>query len=147
MKCKSVNRNLNNTDNINNIRKSNIKESKIKLSPAQTIEQARKQYTICNEQIDKQDIIEANKEIIAKVQEFNKLDELYNTLVAKQNSIKLIVMNYMQFYTYLKMDDHILVSWKKSTRKTFDLSKFKLELPDLYETYLKEISTRNFKLH
>ncbi|MDD9334537.1 MAG: hypothetical protein PV347_00560 [Rickettsiaceae bacterium] len=120
------------------------------LSPSavpQTIEQARKVYAISSDNIASQNIIEANESIAEKVAELNKLEELQQTLLATENTLKLEVMNYMQLHTYLKKGDHILVSWKSTTRKTFEIPKFKEDFPDLYTTYVKEISTRNFRLY
>lgn len=120
------------------------------LSPSavpQTIKQARKVYAISSDNIASQNIIEASESIAEKVAELNKLEELQQTLLATENTWKLEVMNYMQLHTYLKKGDHILVSWKSTTRKTFEIPKFKEDFPDLYTTYVKEISTRNFRLY
>jgi predicted phage-related endonuclease len=113
----------------------------------QTIEQARKFYAVSSDNIAKQNIIEANELIAEKVAELHKLEELHQKLLCTENNLKLEVMNYMQLHTHLKKGDYILASWKSSTRKTFEIPKFKDEFPDLYAIYIKEISTRTFRLY
>ncbi|MCC8372046.1 MAG: hypothetical protein LN568_04840 [Rickettsia endosymbiont of Pseudomimeciton antennatum] len=80
----------------------------------QTVEQARKHYAISSNNIDSRNIIEANESIAEKVKELHQLEEMQQHLLCKEDSIKLEVMNYMQFHIYLKMGDHILVSWKNA---------------------------------
>ncbi|WP_341756503.1 MULTISPECIES: hypothetical protein [unclassified Candidatus Tisiphia] len=115
----------------------------------QTIEQARKHYAISsnNDNIASQNIIEANDLIAEKVKELNQLEEIHQQLLCKEDSLKLEVMNYMQFHIYLKMGDHMLVSWKNCTRKTFDIPKFKSDYPEIYSEYVKETSPRLFRLY
>ncbi|WP_341758439.1 hypothetical protein [Candidatus Tisiphia endosymbiont of Ditula angustiorana] len=113
----------------------------------QTVEQARKHYAISSNNVDSQNIIEANDAIAEKVKELNQLEEIHQQLLCKEDSLKLEVMNYMQFHVYLKKGDHILVSWKHATRKTFDLPKFKGDYPEIYGEYVKEISPRLFRLY
>ncbi|WP_425362772.1 hypothetical protein [Candidatus Tisiphia endosymbiont of Hybos culiciformis] len=115
----------------------------------QTVEQARKHYAISsnNDSVASQNIIEANESIAEKVKELNQLEEIHQKLICKEDSLKLEVMNYMQFHIYLKMGDHMLVSWKNCTRRTFDLPKFKVDYPEIYSEYVKEISPRLFKLY
>ncbi|WP_375318955.1 hypothetical protein [Candidatus Tisiphia endosymbiont of Oplodontha viridula] len=115
----------------------------------QTIEQARKHYAISsnNDTVASQNIIEANDVIAEKVKELNQLEEMHQQLLCKEDSLKLEVMNYMQFHIYLKMGDHMLVSWKNCPRRTFDLPKFKGDYPEIYSEYVKEISPRLFRLY
>ncbi|WP_341761116.1 hypothetical protein [Candidatus Tisiphia endosymbiont of Thecophora atra] len=117
----------------------------------QTVEQARKHYAkhyaISSNNVDSENIIEANDAIAEKVKELNQLEEIHQQLLCKEDSLKLEVMNYMQFHIYLKKGDHILVSWKHATRKTFDLPKFKGDCPEIYSEYVKEISPRLFRLY
>ncbi|UCM85905.1 MAG: hypothetical protein LF885_01185 [Rickettsia endosymbiont of Culicoides impunctatus] len=113
----------------------------------QTVEQARKHYAISSNNIDSRNIIEANESIAEKVKELHQLEEMQQHLLCKEDSIKLEVMNYMQFHIYLKMGDNVLVSWKNCTRRTFDLPKFKGDYPELYSEYVKEISPRLFRLY
>jgi hypothetical protein len=82
-----------------------------------------------------------------KVKELNQLEEIHQQLLCKEDSLKLEVMNYMQCHIYLKKGDHILVSWKDTTRKTFDLPKFKGDYPEIYSEYVKEISPSLFRLY
>ncbi|MCC8372052.1 MAG: hypothetical protein LN568_04880 [Rickettsia endosymbiont of Pseudomimeciton antennatum] len=113
----------------------------------QTVEQARKHYTISSNNIDSRNIIEANESIAEKVKELHQLEEMQQHLLCKEDSLKLEVMNYMQFHIYLKMGDNVLVSWKNCTRRTFDIPKFKGDYPELYSEYVKEISPRLFRLY
>ncbi|MDR0330001.1 MAG: hypothetical protein LBH99_05045 [Rickettsia sp.] len=115
----------------------------------QTVEQARKHYAIFsnNDNVASQNIIEANDSIAKKVEELHKLEERHQQLLCTEDSLKLEVMNYMQFHIYLKMGDHMLVSWKNCSRRTFDLPKFKGDYPELYNEYVKEISPRLFRLY
>ncbi|WP_375333959.1 hypothetical protein [Candidatus Tisiphia endosymbiont of Xenochironomus xenolabis] len=114
----------------------------------QTVEQARKHYAISSSNnIDSRNIIEANESIAEKVKELHQLEEMQQHLLCKEDSIKLEVMNYMQFHIYLKMGDNVLVSWKNCTRRTFDLAKFKGDYPEIYSEYVKEISPRLFRLY
>lgn len=115
----------------------------------QTVEQARKHYAIFSdhENVASQNIIEANESIAEKVNELHKLEKIHQQLLCTEDSLKLEVMNYMQFHIYLKMGDHVLVSWKNCTRKTFDLPRFKGDYPELYSEYVKEISPRLFRLY
>ncbi|WP_375332611.1 MULTISPECIES: hypothetical protein [unclassified Candidatus Tisiphia] len=113
----------------------------------QTAQQARKHYAISSNNVDSQNIIEANDAIAEKVKELNQLEEIQQQLLCKEDSLKLEVMNYMQFHIYLKKGDNILVSWKQATRKTFDLPKFKGDYPEMYSEYVKEVSPRLFRLY
>ncbi|WP_341749378.1 hypothetical protein [Candidatus Tisiphia endosymbiont of Sialis lutaria] len=113
----------------------------------QTVEQARKHYAISSDNVASQNIIEANEVIAEKVEELHRLDTIHQQLLCTEESIKLEVMNYMQFHIYLKMGDNVLVSWKNYTSRTFDLAKFKGDYPELYSEYVKEISPRLFKLY
>ncbi|MFU7502938.1 MAG: hypothetical protein ACE1S7_05980 [Candidatus Tisiphia sp.] len=113
----------------------------------QTVEQARKHYAISSNNVDSQNIIEANDAIAEKVKELNQLEEIHQQLLCKEDSLKLEVMNYMQFHIYLKKGENILVSWKQATRKTFDLPKFKGDYPEMYSEYVKEVSPRLFRLY
>ncbi|WP_425363426.1 hypothetical protein [Candidatus Tisiphia endosymbiont of Hybos culiciformis] len=115
----------------------------------QTVEQARKHYAISSndDSVARQNIIEANESIAEKVKELHELEEIHQKLICKEDSLKLEVMNYMQFHIYLKMGDNVLVSWKNCTRRTFDLPKFKVDYPEIYSEYVKEISPRLFKLY
>ena len=107
-----------------------------------TMSEAKKLYQNCSATT-----IEANEQIISIVDELNKLEELKKQLQEKENNLKLDIMNYMQMHHYLKAGDTYLVSWKSVNRKTFDLFKFKDELPDLYTSYLRESTARAFRLH
>ena len=126
----------------------------------QTVEQARKLYASSSDKVvghnannstdittATHNIIEANELIEGQVKELHKLAELHQQLLAAENSLKLSVMNYMQLHTYLKMGDYFLASWKSSTRKMFDIPQFKIDFPDLYDCYAKEISLRTFRLY
>ena len=126
----------------------------------QTVEKARKLYVTSSDKVvghnahnstdittATHNIIEANELIEGQVKELHKLAELRQQLLAAENSLKLSVMNYMQLHTYLKMGDHFLASWKSSTRKMFDIPQFKIDFPDLYDCYAKEISLRTFRLY
>ena len=90
--------------------------------------------------------IEATPEIAKTIDELNQLEKLKKILLAKEDNMKLIIKNYMQFHTYLTLDNITIASWKQSTRKSFDLTKFKNEFPDLHASYLQEISVRTFRL-
>lgn len=111
----------------------------------QTAQQARKHYAISSNNVDSQNIIEANDAIAEKVKELNQLEEIHQQLLCKEDSLKLEVMK--QFHIYLKKGDNILVSWKQATRKTFDLPKFKGDYPEMYSEYVKEVSPRLFRLY
>ena len=90
--------------------------------------------------------IEATPEIAKTIDELNQLEKLKKILLAKEDNMKLIIKNYMEFHTYLTLDNITIASWKKSTRKSFDLTKFKDEFPDLHTSYLQDISVRTFRL-
>ena len=90
--------------------------------------------------------IEASREIAKTIDELNQLEKLKKILLAKEDHLKLIIKNYMEFHTYLTLDNLTIASWKKSTRKSFDLAKFKNEFPDLHASYLQDISVRTFRL-
>jgi hypothetical protein len=131
----------------NTIQQASLAPEVIPQTMPQTVEQARKHYAISSNNIDSRNIIEANESIAEKVKELHQLEEMQQHLLCKEDSIKLEVMNYMQFHIYLKMGDNVLVSWKNCTRRTFDIPKFKGDYPELYSEYVKEISPRLFRLY
>ena len=120
------------------------------LSLPQTVEAAKKLYNETEPDADAVDqhtnTIEATKEIAKTVEDLNRLEKLRKQLLATEDRLKLEVMNYMQMHTYLSFDSFTIASWKRYTRKSFEQTKFKDDFPDLYSSYLHDITIRSFKL-
>ena len=104
-----------------------------------------KQKTLMPGAIDNS-TIEATKEIATIVEDLNKLEELKKQLLEKEDSLKVTVMNYMQLHSKLRFNNRYIASWKSHSRSSFDLPAFKNEFPDMYELFLKESTSRVFKL-
>jgi len=90
--------------------------------------------------------IEATKDIVTVVEDLNKLEELKKQLLEKEDSLKVTVMNYMQLHSKLTFNNKCLISWKRHSRSSFDLTSFKTEYPLMYELFQKESSNRVFRL-
>ncbi len=73
----------------------------------------------------------------------NELDELINRLEkekrAIEEKIKMLMQDSETAYT-----DYYVISWKQYDQERLDSKKLRLENPDIYESYLKRVSTRRF---
>jgi hypothetical protein len=90
--------------------------------------------------------IEATAEIFEVVNELRRLEELKKRLLELEETHKQKIMHFMGQHQQLKYGYFTLASWKAQTRRSFDSSSFKTEFADLYDSYLKEINVRVFRL-
>ena len=111
---------------------------------AKNIYEAKKLYKRSNEETI---CVEASAEIVNVVNELKRMEVLKKNLQNLEDSYKMKVKNFMQLNQQLKSDDFIIATWKNHMRKSFDASSFKSEFPDLYQSYLKDINIRVFKIY
>jgi len=90
--------------------------------------------------------IEATAEIIDVVNELRHLEELKKRLLELEETHKQKIISFMGLHQQLKSGYFTLASWKTQTRRSFDSTAFKNEFVDLYDSYLKEINVRVFRL-
>ena len=108
------------------------------------IEDAQKMYSKVSNQEEE---IEINKEIELSVKELQKITVEKKELKEKEETIKLDIMKYMKDKEFLVKDDRKLVSWKTQDRNLFDITKFKVEHPAIYKSYLNKNTMRVFKVY
>jgi predicted phage-related endonuclease len=108
---------------------------------AETLDQAKQLYPDSSDQT-----IEATPEIATLVSDLKRLEDLKKQLVAKEEAIKLKVMNYMREHSRLKFEDYTLITWKSQSRQIFDQHNFKIEFPDLHESFMKDTTCRVFSI-
>jgi len=80
------------------------------------------------------------------VEEIKKIHFLQERLHKKENDLKLAVMMEMQDAQALLDDDIPLVTWKTQTSKRIDSARLKKENPVIFSEFLKESSSRVFRI-
>lgn len=73
----------------------------------------------------------------------NDLDELINKLEKEKRAIEEKIKMTMEDAETAYTDNYV-ISWKQYDQERFDSKKLRVENPDLYESYLKRVSTRRF---
>jgi len=97
---------------------------------------------------DNAQTLTSTPELVAAVQEYHNLSATIMQLSAAQEKIKLQLAEALAENAYL-MDpagEKKLVTYKASSRKSFDLSTFKTENPELYEKYQQQTYTRPLRI-
>lgn len=94
------------------------------------------------------DTIDADGSIIDKVAELKAIQEKIKQLQLQEEPLKAEIQDFIGENEILLdvTTEKPLVTWKSSERRTFDTDKFKSEHKDLYNEYLKLITSRRFSV-
>lgn len=89
-----------------------------------------------------------NAEMIKKVEELNKLEELIEEAKAEAEAIKDVIKGEMlaNDTEEMDLDGKYIVRWTSVTSNKFDSATFKKTLPEIYKAYLKQSISRRFSI-
>lgn len=89
-----------------------------------------------------------NVEMIKKIEELNKLEELIDEAKAEAESIKDELKGEMlaNDTEELDVDGKYIIRWTSVTSNKFDSATFKKTLPEIYKAYLKQTISRRFSI-
>lgn len=92
------------------------------------------------------DTIDADSSIIDKVAALKEIQAKIKDLKSQEEVLKAEIQNFIGDNEILLdvASDKPLITWKSSERRTFDTDKFKSEHKDLYNEYLKLVTSRRF---
>ena len=78
-----------------------------------------------------------------KLKRRNEIEELIKKLDTEKKQIEQEVKLYMQD-AEIAENDKFFVSWKQSISNRLDTKKLKKEMPDIYEKFCNQVSSRRF---
>ncbi len=90
--------------------------------------------------------IDADTNIIKKVEELATVSNKINELKEKEEDLKTKIMEYMRDAERLNTPLGYFVLWKQCTQNRVDVSKLKAEHPEIYSEYLRAAQFRPLKI-
>lgn len=92
-------------------------------------------------------IITANPDIADIVSEIKALKNQIKTLENLQNEHVTVLASFLKgSETLIDEKDRVLATWKSQNTNRFDLTRFKAENEELYNKYIKQSSTRVWRI-
>ncbi len=76
---------------------------------------------------------------------YDEIEDSISKLKVEKDIIAHTIMNYMKEYEVAYVKER-KITWKKSSRVTFDSKKFKEDEPEVYEKYCRVNNNRVFKI-
>jgi len=107
-----------------------------------TTKEARSLYHVAN----KSSFIEADKNIIFIIDELKELEEKKKKILQTEDALKTNIMNYMQGNSALKSGNTTLATWQGISKQCFDLGAFSKKHKKLHAAFMKETTSRVFRL-
>lgn len=89
----------------------------------------------------------ATGEVLEAVQQLVDIDAQIKELQESKKQQQLVVMNAMQEAELLMAGGSKVASWKSQTASRLDTKKLKDEMPEVAAKYMKESSSRTFRIH
>ena len=89
-----------------------------------------------------------NTEMIKKIEDLNKLEELIEEAKAEAETIKddLKAVMLANDTEEMDVDGKYIIRWTSGTSNKFDSATFKKTLPDVYKAFLKQSMSRRFSI-
>lgn len=89
-----------------------------------------------------------NTEMIKKIEDLNKLEELIEEAKAEAETIKddLKAEMLANDTEEMDIDGKYIIRWTSVTSNKFDSATFKKTLPDVYKAFLKQSMSRRFSI-
>lgn len=89
-----------------------------------------------------------NTEMIKKIEDLNKLEELIEEAKAEAETIKddLKAVMLANDTEEMDVDGKYIIRWTSVTSNKFDSATFKKTLPDVYKAFLKQSMSRRFSI-
>lgn len=89
-----------------------------------------------------------NTEMIKKIEDLNKLEELIEEAKAEAETIKddLKAEMLANDTEEMDVDGKYIIRWTSVTSNKFDSATFKKTLPDVYKAFLKQSMSRRFSI-
>ena len=89
-----------------------------------------------------------NTEMIKKIEDLNKLEELIEEARAEAETIKddLKAEMLANDTEEMDVDGKYIIRWTSVTSNKFDSATFKKTLPDVYKAFLKQSMSRRFSI-
>lgn len=90
---------------------------------------------------------EADAAVLEAVHEIAALDKKVKVITQRKKELQAVVMKSMEMAEVLLAGGKKVASWKSQSSSRLDSTRLKAELPEVAEKYMKETSSRVFRLH